>query len=94
MLRLFPKSLLKEPDLLAHKNGLFQEQYRGPNPLLHTCLKRLRALGHANHCLGVCRLALGRLSPCDACTPHWEKETLAVLTPQGITVHYISADTQ
>lgn len=57
MLRLFPKSLLKEPDLMAHKNWLFQEQYRGPNPLLHTCLKRLRALGNANHCLGVCRLA-------------------------------------
>lgn len=37
LLRLFPKSLFKEPNLLAHKNGLFQERYRGPNPLPHTC---------------------------------------------------------
>lgn len=52
MRRLFPKSLLKGAYLLAHKNRLFQERYRGPNPLLHTCLKTSLGSGKFNPLFG------------------------------------------
>lgn len=75
-------------------NLLYYELVSAPHPSLHLCLKRVQALGSATLCLCVCGLTQGHLSPCDACTPPLGNGYACCTPPLGITVHYISTDTQ